>query len=140
MVDGLRQLEMVTNIIVSHILIMAKPAGFIGSIMTKQGKKKMVAISAVQVIVWTTIGVQGLVKELVNIINLMKIIFWNVRGIWRQFAKDKMKELVQKWRIHVLILAEPKVAIRSNSVMKLDFSDYEDDIVHNGGKEFIVNI
>lgn len=62
----------------------------------------------------------------------MKTFFWNIRGVNKEVAREKLREYFRQLRFEVLVLAEPMVVPWTNTVMKLGLVEFFDDIVHNG--------
>lgn len=70
----------------------------------------------------------------------MKIFCWNVRGVNKQIAREKIREFYNKLKFDILILVEPKIAPKNLTVMKLGLRDFANDIIHNGEGGAIANI
>lgn len=70
----------------------------------------------------------------------MKILFWNIRGVRKQIAREKFLELYRNFKYHILLLAELMVRPRGDTVLKLGLTDFGDDIIHNGNEVHRANL
>ncbi|XP_026410484.1 uncharacterized protein LOC113305684 [Papaver somniferum] len=61
----------------------------------------------------------------------MKIAFWNIRGIRRAMAKDKLRSLVHNFNPSLVILAEPKVQYSEDFCRKLRLKGMHYEAIHN---------
>ncbi|XP_026398917.1 uncharacterized protein LOC113294756 [Papaver somniferum] len=61
----------------------------------------------------------------------MKIVFWNIRGLKRLNAKDKLKSLVHSSCPSVVFVAEPKVRATSDFCKKLNLPNMHHKVIHN---------
>ncbi|KAF5194214.1 hypothetical protein FRX31_016198 [Thalictrum thalictroides] len=70
----------------------------------------------------------------------MKLVFWNARGAKKIKAVARIKRLVSKYDPEILCLVEPKIPLKTTSVMKLGLSNYDTLMIHNGSANRLANI
>ncbi|XP_026399064.1 uncharacterized protein LOC113294905 [Papaver somniferum] len=64
----------------------------------------------------------------------MKIIYWNIRGLRRTKATDKIRSLVYTFGPSLLWLAEPKISVRKDTIKKLRLSGMKHLVIHNSSE------
>ncbi|XP_026433404.1 uncharacterized protein LOC113330807 [Papaver somniferum] len=70
----------------------------------------------------------------------MRVLFWNINGVARDVAQDKLKELIRDFNPDLFCLVEPKVhcsAAFSNGLLREGFSSH---VIHNASSSSVANI
>ncbi|XP_026429281.1 uncharacterized protein LOC113325274 [Papaver somniferum] len=61
----------------------------------------------------------------------MKVLYWNIRGLKRIQAKDKLRNLVKSFSPSLLWVAEPKIKVSSSAIKSLNLPGMSKMIIHN---------
>ncbi|XP_026420106.1 uncharacterized protein LOC113316093 [Papaver somniferum] len=61
----------------------------------------------------------------------MRVLFWNINGVAREAARDKLKELIKEFKPDIFCIAEPKVYCSDNFLQGLHISGYMRNVIHN---------
>ncbi|XP_026378634.1 uncharacterized protein LOC113273080 [Papaver somniferum] len=61
----------------------------------------------------------------------MRVLFWNINGVAREAARDKLKELIKDFKPDIFCIAEPKVYCSDKFVQGLHISGYMRNVIHN---------
>ncbi|XP_026433629.1 uncharacterized protein LOC113331059 [Papaver somniferum] len=70
----------------------------------------------------------------------MRVLFWNINGVARDAAQDKLKELIREFKPERFCLAEPKVHCSvafGNILQREGFSPH---VIHNASSSSIANV
>lgn len=70
----------------------------------------------------------------------MKVFFWNVRGLGRTIARDRIREFYSKLEFEILIVVEPLIKPRKNVVKEMGLIEFSSSILHNGEEGRKANI
>ncbi|KAL5715084.1 hypothetical protein ACHQM5_016962 [Ranunculus cassubicifolius] len=70
----------------------------------------------------------------------MRILYWNIRGIRKEVALNRLKELVRDYNFDIVGISEPKVKPRSDSVIRMGLDQYDCQVIHNGDGKFLPNL
>ncbi|XP_026384155.1 uncharacterized protein LOC113279699 [Papaver somniferum] len=70
----------------------------------------------------------------------MKIIYWNIIGLRRTKAADKIRSLVNSFGPSLFWLAEPKISVRKDIIKKLRLSGMKHLVIHNSSESGKGNI
>ncbi|XP_026400458.1 uncharacterized protein LOC113296366 [Papaver somniferum] len=61
----------------------------------------------------------------------MRVLYWNINGIARDAAKNKLRELILDFKPDIFCLAEPKVHCTLRFLHKLYVAGYKKEVIHN---------
>ncbi|XP_026420074.1 uncharacterized protein LOC113316056 [Papaver somniferum] len=70
----------------------------------------------------------------------MRVLFWNINGVARDVAQDKLKELIRDFKPDLFCLTEPKVhcsAAFGNGILREGFSPH---VIHNVSSSSVANL
>ncbi|XP_026378724.1 uncharacterized protein LOC113273178 [Papaver somniferum] len=80
------------------------------------------------------------VQSLLIILFQMKVLYWNIRGLRRAKARDKLRNIVKKNCPSLVILAEPKIWATSEFIKKLRLPGMHFQLIDNYYEENKGNI
>ncbi|XP_026443515.1 uncharacterized protein LOC113343595 [Papaver somniferum] len=70
----------------------------------------------------------------------MRVLFWNINGVARDVAQDKLKELIRDFKPDVFGIAEPKVPCSAGFRYGLLREGYSSHVINNASSSGIANI
>lgn len=73
----------------------------------------------------------GWVRPAIKTLVKMLVLYWNVRGLAREKARDSQKNLILVNNSDVVVLAEPLVFVKSININKLGIKNMSGEVIHN---------
>ncbi|XP_026399701.1 uncharacterized protein LOC113295584 [Papaver somniferum] len=70
----------------------------------------------------------------------MRVLFWNINGVARDVAQDKLKELIREFKPNIFGIAEPKVPCSAGFRYGLLREGYSSHVINNASSSSIANI
>ncbi|XP_026420116.1 uncharacterized protein LOC113316107 [Papaver somniferum] len=70
----------------------------------------------------------------------MRVLFWNINGVARDVAQDKLKELIRDFKPDIFGIAEPKVPCYTGFRYGLLREGYSSHVINNASSSSIANI